>query len=153
MATKSFGDRSRGSGFGPVGLASVPMGDEGILSAAWLYKPLGTKFGVLVLADGRLSFVLERGKVVFDAPLDQVEVLGWPSYGIAPNSQVKLRVAGKKHRVCFVAPTNAPQTPQVGDLAAFGADVALLPRAPRAFRTYPAGMETGKAWRTLLGPH
>jgi hypothetical protein len=129
------------------------MGDEGILSAAWLYKPFGSKFGVLVLADGRLSFILEGGKVVFEAPLDQVEVLGWPSYGIVPNSQVKLRVAGKKHRVSFIAPMNAPQTHQVGDLTAFGADVALLRRANRALRTYPAGMETGKAWRELLGPH
>src|SRR3954453_21575694 len=127
--------------------------EEGMASAIWLYKAFGSKLGGMELTDGQLSLRLGDGKQIFDAPMDQVEVLGWPSYGIAPNSQVKLRVAGKKHRVCFVAPTNAPQTHQVGDLTAFGADVALLRRAKRALRTYPAGMETGKAWRTLLGPH
>ena len=126
------------------------MTGEGMISPAWLWKPWGSKLGALRLADGRLSFTFTRGGVAFDAPLEQVEVLGWPSYGIAPNSQVKLRVAGKKHRVSFVAPTNAPEMMRAGDSAAFAAEGLL--RAARALRTYPAGMETGAAWRARLSP-
>jgi hypothetical protein len=67
-------------------------------SIAWHYGPLRSKIGILELADNRLAFAEgENGEhVIFDAPLDEVEVEGWPSYGVAPNSQVKLRVAGKK---------------------------------------------------------
>jgi hypothetical protein len=123
-----------------------------MVSPAWLWKPWGSKMGLLALAEGRLSFTLKRGQVAFDAPLEQVEVLGWPSYGVAPNSQVKLRVAGKKHRVSFVAPANAPETARTGDLTAFGGEGAMMLRSVRALRTYPAGMETGAAWRARLSP-
>jgi hypothetical protein len=71
------------------------MGGGGMLSPAWLYKAFGSKPGVLQLMDGRLSFTFEGGGVLFDEPLERVEVRGWPSYGVAPDSQVKLEVAGK----------------------------------------------------------
>jgi hypothetical protein len=128
------------------------MTDEAMASPAWLWKPWGSKLGVLALIEGRLSFRLPRGKVPFEAPLDEVEVLGWPSYGIAPNSQVKLRVGGKKHRVSFIAPVNSAEVVRIGDTTAFGGEGAMMARAVRAARTYPAGKETGAAWRARLSP-
>jgi hypothetical protein len=85
-----------------------------VRSTAWRYRPLSSKIGVLQLSEGRLAF-LEGDELVFDAPLDDVKVEGWPSYGVAPNSQVKLRVAGKKHRICFVMPANSKQAAQRGE--------------------------------------
>jgi hypothetical protein len=123
------------------------MGEEPIASVAWLYKPLGSKVGVLQLDEGRLSFVLKDGKVVFDAPVHEVEIHGWPSYGVAPNSQVKLRVAGKKHRVCFVAPSNSREV--INPMDPTGMELAA--RTLRALRTYPEGLKVGAVWHERLG--
>jgi hypothetical protein len=124
--------------------------EEGTASAIWLYKAFGSKLGVMELTDGQLSLRLGDGKQIFDAPMDQVEVLGWPSYGIAPNSQVKLKVAGKKHRVCFVAPSNADETFVADDLV-LPPQLAQLLRTRRALATYPAGQKVGATWHELLG--
>jgi ELWxxDGT repeat protein len=109
-------------------------------------RPDARELGVLQLAEGRLSFTLKDGTVPFDAPLGELEVLGWPSYGIAPNSQVKLRIEGKKHRVSFVAPVNSREVQDPMDVSA----TQLPQQAARALRTYPPGMETGEAWRAVL---
>jgi hypothetical protein len=128
----------------------LPATEEGMASAVWLYKAFGSKLGVMELVDGQLSLRLGDGKQIFESPVDQVEILGWPSYGIAPNSQVKLKAGGKKYRVCFVAPTNADET--------FSADDNFLPpqlaqllRTRRALATYPAGQKVGATWHELLG--
>jgi len=124
--------------------------DQAMASAAWLYKAFGSKMGVLELADNQLSLRLTDGKAVFESALDEVEVLGWPSYGIAPNSQVKLRAGGKKYRVCFVAPTNASETFSASDGGLPPEFIQML-RARRAAATYPAGQKAGAAWHHLLG--
>jgi hypothetical protein len=126
--------------------------DEGMISVAWLYKPFGSKLGILQLAEGQLYFILSDGTTVFDAPLADFEFLGWPSYGIAPDSQVKLRVGGKKHRVCFVAPNNAPEVTSDGEAAMFGATAAAINNARRAWATYDSGMKTGAVWHEQLDP-
>src|SRR3954453_15001320 len=115
--------------------------DEGLVCVAWLYKAFGSKLGILQLHDDQLSLTLSDGGTAFDASLDDVEVLGWPSYGLAPDSQVKLKVAGKKHRVCFVAPTNAPEMARDGEAFVFGASVAQTNQARRALGTYKAGQK------------
>ena len=130
----------------------MPEGAQDMTSAAWLYKPMGSKMGFLRLNDGRLTMTLLDEKVVFDAPLDQVEVLGWPSYGIAPDSQVKLKAGGKKHRVCFVAPTNAKEVHSDGELETIGPVATSLANARRALSTYPTGMKIGAIWHDLLDP-
>ena len=128
----------------------MPDTEEGMASAAWLYKPLRSKLGILQLAHEQLYLVLSDGKKVFDAPLSEVEVLGWPSYKIAPNSQVKLKAGGKKHRVCFVAPQNAPEVANADDIV-WGSQIATAIRANRARGTWPAGMKTGAKWHERLG--
>src|SRR3954447_16281396 len=130
----------------------MPETAQDMTSVAWLYKPFGSKIGVLRLTDGQLSLTLMDEKVVFDAPLDEVEVLGWPSYGIAPDSQVKLKAGGKKYRVSFVAPTNAKEVQSEGELAAHGATAAALGNARRVISTYPAGMKIGAIGHELLDP-
>ena len=125
--------------------------EAGMRSVAWWWRPLGSKLGQLQLAEGQLTFAYPDGEVIFDTPVDQVKVEGWPSYGIAPNSQVKLRIGGKKYRVSFVMPTNSreagPGLPT--DWAVPGS--STLGRGLRAVRTYAAGEETGAKWRELLG--
>jgi hypothetical protein len=130
----------------------MPDSAQDMTSVAWLYKPFGSKIGFLRLTGGRLNLTLMDEKVVFDSALDDIEVLGWPSYGIAPNSQVKLKASGKKHRVCFVAPTNASEVQSEGELATRGAAAAALGNARRALSTYPAGMKIGSIWHELLDP-
>jgi hypothetical protein len=125
---------------------------EGARSIAWHYGPLRSKIGILELADNRLAFAEgEDGEnVIFDAPLDEVKVEGWPSYGVAPNSQVKLRVAGKKHRICFVMPSNSKEAAP----AASAGEVPAIRRAERiaaSAKTYELGGQLGEQWRTLLG--
>jgi hypothetical protein len=51
---------------------------EGTRSIAWHYGALRSKIGVLALVDDHLSFV-EGDDVVFDAPLSDVQIEGWPS--------------------------------------------------------------------------
>jgi hypothetical protein len=122
---------------------------EGTRSIAWRYGPFRSKIGVLALVDEHLSFV-EGDDVVFDAPLSDVQVEGWPSYGVAPNSQVKLRVGGKKHRICFVMPSNSKEAaPPSGELEMPGE--RRIERLARSAKTYKVGEELGGAWRKLLG--
>ncbi len=122
---------------------------EGTRSIAWHYGPLRSKIGVLALVDDHLSFV-EGDDVVFDAPLSDVQVEGWPSYGVAPNSQVKLRIGGKKHRICFVMPSNSREAaPPSGELELPGE--RRIERLTRSVRTYKVGEELGGEWRKLLG--
>jgi hypothetical protein len=125
---------------------------QDMTSVAWLYKPFGSKIGFLRLTDGQLNLTLMDEKVVFDEALDDVEVLGWPSYGVAPNSQVKLKAGGKKHRVCFVAPSNANEVQSEGELETIGSAGAAMANARRALSTYPAGMKIGAIWHDLLDP-
>jgi hypothetical protein len=125
---------------------------EGARSIAWHYGPLRSKIGILELADNRLAFAEgENGEnVIFDAPLNEVEVEGWPSYGVAPNSQVKLRVAGKKHRICFVMPSNSKEAAPAGK----GESIPEIRRAQRiaaSVKTYELGGQLGEQWRMLLG--
>ncbi len=119
-----------------------------VRSVAWLWRPLGTKSGELRLAEGRLMFVQTDGAEVFNAPLAEIQIDGWPSYGIAPDSQVKLRANGKKHRVSFIMPKNSkqaqPSSPGPGPA------YEHAERASKAIKTYPAGMKLGAAWRALL---
>jgi hypothetical protein len=130
----------------------MPDTAQDMTSVAWLYKPLRSKIGFLRLTDGQLNLTLMDENVVFDAPLDQVEVLGWPSYGVAPNSQVKLKAGGKKYRVCFVAPSNANEVQSEGEHLTKGAAGAAMANARRALSTYPAGMKIGAIWHELLDP-
>jgi hypothetical protein len=127
-------------------------GAQDMTSAAWLYKPMGSKMGFLRLTDGQLTLTLMDEKVVFDTPLEQVEVVGWPSYGVAPDSQVKLKADGKKYRVCFVAPSNAKEVQSDGELETIGSVGAAMANARRALSTYPAGMKIGAIWHELLDP-
>jgi hypothetical protein len=126
---------------------------EGARSLAWRYGPLKSKIGILELADNRLAFAEgdDGENVVFDAPLEEVEVEGWPSYGVAPNSQVKLRVAGKKHRICFVMPSNSKQAappPGVGNAIP---QIRRAERVAASVSTYEVGGQLGEQWRALLG--
>jgi hypothetical protein len=126
--------------------------DEGARSIAWHYGPMRSKIGILELAEDRLAFAEgENGdNVVFDVPLADVKVEGWPSYGVAPNSQVKLRVAGKKHRICFVMPSNSKEAAPAGA----GEAVPGIRRAQRiaaSVQTYELGGQLGEQWRALLG--
>jgi hypothetical protein len=122
---------------------------EGTRSIAWQYGPFRSKIGVLALVDDRLSFV-EGDDVVFDTPLSEVQVEGWPSYGVAPNSQVKLRVGGKKRRICFVMPSNSKEAaPPSGELVMPGE--RRIERLARSAKTYKIGEELGGEWRKLLG--
>jgi hypothetical protein len=89
--------------------------------------------------------------VIFDAPLDEVEVEGWPSYGVAPNSQVKLRVAGKKHRICFVMPSNSREAAPPADLGDAIPQIRRAERIAASVETYELGGQLGEQWRTLLG--
>jgi hypothetical protein len=79
-----------------------------------------------------------------------MQVEGWPSYGVAPNSQVKLRVGGKKHRICFVMPSNSKEAaPPSGELEMPGE--RRIERLARSVKTYKVGGELGGEWRKLLG--
>jgi len=119
-----------------------------VRSVAWLWRPLGTKLGELRLAERRLMFVRTDGTEVFNAPLAEIQIEGWPSYGIAPNSQVKLRVNGKKHRISFIMPENAKEA-RPSD-PGFDPVFERSERGLKAIKTYPAGMKLGAAWRALL---
>ncbi len=128
-------------------------GEEGARSIAWHYGAMRSKIGILELADGRLAFAEgENGEqVVFDAPLADVKVEGWPSYGVAPNSQVKLRVAGKKHRICFVMPSNSKEAAPPAGVGDAIPGIRRAERLAASVKTYQLGGELGEQWRTLLG--
>jgi hypothetical protein len=113
---------------------------------AWLLVGLfGNRPGVLALADGRLTFDTEEGRV-FDAPLAEVTAVTYPWYYFGGG--MKVTVAGTRYRLSFVRPNGAEDIPTrlLGPLD----DLQGLLIAGRKFADVRSGRQAGKAWKAAL---
>ncbi len=143
----------------PPGPKTPGVGDDGGMTApaprflrtpAWLLVGLtGSRPGVLELADGRLAFTAEDGRVFEAARRDITDVVfPWFYFG----GGVKLTVAGTRHRLSFVRPNGAEDVPArlvdgTADVA--GGALALL-TAHEKLRDIGEGRAAGKAWKAAL---
>ncbi|MER5672620.1 hypothetical protein [Pseudonocardia alni] len=112
-------------------------------SHAWILSGLMNTPGILVLADGRLSFVADTGPV-FDEPLDAVTDVRFPWYEFGGG--FRATVAGQRRRIALVRPNGADTaTAALLDTAVGEAFVAS-----RAVHDIATGRTAGKSWRALL---
>lgn len=127
------------------------MTNEVLRTPAWLLIGLGNVPGVLELADGRLGFTTEEGRV-FEAPLSQINDLKFPWYYFGGG--MKLRVGNEKYRVSFVRPNGASDVPghlfARTDILGAAGDVVGLLTAGRKFLDVGQGRRAGKAWKSVL---
>ena len=119
----------------------------------WLLLGMtGSKPGVLELADGRLGFTTEEGRV-FEAPLADVTDIAFPWFYFGGGA--KLTVAGTRHRLSFVKPNGAEVVSArlvegvIG--GAVGGAFALL-TAQEKISDIGSGRQAGKAWKAVLAP-
>ena len=105
---------------------------------------------MLELADGRLGFTTEEGRV-FEAPLEEVTDVTFPWFYFGGG--VKLTVAGTRYRLSFVRPNGAELVSArlmegvVG--GAVGGAFALM-TARQKVSDIGVGRMAGKAWRAVL---
>ena len=119
---------------------------DSLRTPAWLLIGLfGNRPGVLELANGRLAFITEEGRL-FDAPLGEVTAITFPWYYFSGG--MKLTVAGKRYRLSFVKPNGAEDVPgQV--MARVGSPMGLR-LAGQKLADIGTGRKAGKAWKTAL---
>lgn len=119
---------------------------------AWIYGTWTSHPGALELRDGRLSFIpAEEDGHGFCVELAELENVNFPSW--ARDTNLKLKIAGKKYRITFIQPRNAaPVGAHLADVV--GMDLAGeyvgAAATANALSTYPAGFKSGKAWSALL---
>jgi hypothetical protein len=87
------------------------------------------------------------GTVLWQVPLEDVEVRGWPSWGrVGRDLTVKLRVAGQKVRISFVPPARA-RGGTSGDIVGDVLNVlATDTRGPKSAE----GAAAGRGWRAAF---
>ena len=121
---------------------------KSLRTPAWLRVGLfGSRPGVLVLANRRLAFIAEEGRL-FDTPLAEVTGIAFPWYYFGGG--MKVTVADKKYRLSFVRPNGAEDIP--GPLLArLGNPMGLLVGGQKIV-DIGMGRPAGKAWKAALLP-
>lgn len=124
------------------------MTNDALCTPAWLLVGItGSTPGVLELADGRLAFTTEEGRI-FDVPLAEVSAIKFPWYYFGGG--IKFSIGADNYRLSFVRPNDASDIP--GRLLArteLGGPVALL-TAGRKVLDIGEGRRAGKAWKSVL---
>jgi hypothetical protein len=80
------------------------VGQDYLVSPAWLIGGLRNVPGYLGAGGGRLTFVSDEP--VFDVPIDQVTDVSWPWHWF--DGGCKLRATGQAYKVTFVRPNGMP---------------------------------------------
>ncbi len=107
--------------------------------------------GLLELADGRLSFTTEAGRV-FETPVSEVSEVEFPWYYFGGGA--KLKVGAASYRISFVKPNGASDVPGglmalLGDEARGAAGILTI---GRKVSDIGKGRKAGKAWKAALLP-
>ena len=94
----------------------------------WLLHGLtGSESGVLKLNRGRLSFVTDAGRQVFDAALSELKGVKYPL--LSAGAGVNFEIGSEKYRVSFIQPGNT---------------------AMGEYASIPDARALGKAWKPIL---
>ena len=126
------------------------MADQELVAAAWMLEGMTRSVpGVLELADGRIGFTTEEGRV-FESALGDITVkFPWYYFG----GGCKIRIGDRVYRISFVRPNDATDVP--GSLlarldgGAAGGAAALL-TAGRKLADVGRGRKAGKQWKAAL---
>jgi len=126
------------------------MPDQELRTRVWLLIGMtGSTPGVLELAEGRIAFTTEEGRV-FEAPLADISVkYPWYYFG----GGCKITIGDTTHRISFVRPNNSLDLSdailaELGDTGAGG--VLALLTAGRKMRDVGQGRKAGKIWKEAL---
>ncbi len=96
----------------------------------WLLHGLtGSECGVLKLKNGRLSFITDEGRKVFDADLSELTEVKYPFFYFGGG--VIFKIGGEKFRLSFIQPGNT----SLGEYASI-----------------PDARALGKAWKPIFLP-
>ena len=106
----------------------------------------GSRPGVLELADGRLGFTTDEGRV-FEAALAEVTDVAFPWFYFGGGA--KLTVAGTRHRLSFVRPNGAEVAARLVEGGRVRRRVGLLV-VHEKLRDIGDGRKAGKAWKAAL---
>lgn len=129
------------------------MNDQTLCTPVWLLVGIsGSVPGVLELADGRLAFTTEEGRV-FETPRSVVSDVKFPWYYFGGGVKFKVGTAG--YRISFVKPNGASDVPgrllsHVGGEAGAAAGILTI---GRKVSDIGKGRKAGKAWKSVLLPN
>lgn len=128
------------------------MIDQTLRTPIWLLIGMsGNVPGLLELADGRLSFTTEEGRV-FDTAVSEVSEVKFPWYYFGGGA--KFRVGAASYRISFVKPNGASDVPDrllahLGDGVEVAAEILTI---GRKVSDIGKGRKAGKAWKAVLLP-
>jgi hypothetical protein len=116
------------------------MNDQTLCTPIWLLIGMtGNVPGVLELADGRLSFTTEEGRV-FETPVSGVSEVKFPWYYFGGG--VKFKVGTASYRISFVKPNGPGRLRGAAGILTIG----------RMVSDFGKGRKAGKAWKSVLLP-
>lgn len=125
--------------------------EQEIISKVWLLHGTfgGASAGLLILGEGKVSFVTAEGEH-FNVPVTEVKEVKWPflQFGLGFNASVN----AQKYKFSFMKPNGAPELDDstLGQLARFtrigrGVDsIATLAK-------WGDSKKTAKQWKAVLG--
>ena len=128
------------------------MNDQTLCTPVWLLIGMsGNVPGVLELADGRLSFTTEEGRV-FETPVSGVSEVKFPWYYFGGG--VKFKVGTASYRISFVKPNSASDVPGrlMAHLGGEAGGAAGILTIGRKVSDIGKGRKAGKAWKSVLLP-
>lgn len=121
--------------------------DTALRTPVWLLIGLtGNRPGLLELADGKIAFTADEGRV-FEAPVSEAAGIVFPWFYFGGG--MKITVAGTTHRVSFVRP-NGAEVFSARILEMEGAGPLALLTVQRKIADIGDGRRAGKAWKAAL---
>jgi hypothetical protein len=132
-------------------LTTKKIMDQEIVSKVWqIHGALSVATpGLLILSEGKVSFVTEQGEQ-FNVPVAEVKEVKWPflQFGLGFNTVVN----GTKYKFTFMKPNTAPDLNDstLGQIARF----TRIGRGVESIATLAhmgADKKTAKQWKAVLG--